>query len=48
LRTVDDQELAAWLDSEFFENGLDSDRCAAKWHAGEQMDWDLAVGHLFV
>jgi len=47
LRTIDDQELAAWLDSEFFEKSADSDRCAAKWHAGEQMDWDLAVGHLF-
>ena len=47
LRTVDDQELDAWLDNELFEKGIDSDRCAAKWHAGEQMDWDLAVGHLF-
>ena len=47
LRTIDDQELDAWLDNELFEKGFDSDRCAAKWHAGEQMDWDLAVGHLF-
>ncbi len=47
LRTIDDQELSAWLDSELFEKCIDSDRCGAKWHAGEQMDWNLAVGHLF-
>ncbi len=47
LSTVDDYELTAWLDSKFFEQCADSDGCTAQWHAGETMDWDLAVGSLF-
>jgi hypothetical protein len=47
LATVDKHELAAWLDSEFFKQCVDSDGCTAQWHAGETMDWDLAVGSLF-
>ncbi len=46
LATVDEHELAAWLDSEFFKQCVDSENCTAQWHAGETMDWDLAAGSL--
>jgi len=47
MPTIDKHEIAAWLDSNFFERCVDSDGCTAQWHAGETMDWDLAVGSLF-
>jgi hypothetical protein len=34
------------MDREFFEADIDSEACTAKWHAGEKMDWDLAVAQL--
>ena len=45
--TIDKHELAAWLDSKIFEQCDDAAGCTAQWHAGERMDWDLAVGSLF-
>ncbi len=36
-----------WIDREFFEANIDSETCAARWHAGERMDWHAAVGSLF-
>jgi hypothetical protein len=47
LPTIGNHEIDAWLDREFFEQGIDSNTCAAKWYAGDRMDWNLAVGHLF-
>jgi hypothetical protein len=47
LPTIGNHEIDAWLDREFFEQGIDSDTCAARWYAGDRMDWNLAVGHLF-
>jgi hypothetical protein len=35
------------MDREFFEATADGEGCAAKWYAGEQMDWDMAVSALF-
>jgi len=32
---------------EFFEATADGEGCAAKWYAGEQMDWNMAVSALF-
>jgi len=47
-------DIQQWMDREFFETNIDSEtsrqagpRCAAKWQAGEQMDWHAAVGSLF-
>ena len=41
-------DIQQWMDREFFEANIDSEtsrqagpRCAAKWHAGEQMDWPV-------
>jgi len=40
-------DVQQWLDREFFEANIDSETCAARWHAGERMDWHAAVGSLF-
>ena len=47
-------DVQQWIDREFFEANIDSEtsrqagpRCAARWHAGERMDWHAAVGSLF-
>jgi hypothetical protein len=40
-------DVQQWMDREFFDANIDSETCTAKWHAGERMDWDLAVGALF-
>ena len=40
-------DVQQWIDREFFEANIDSETCAARWHAGEQMDWHAAVGSLF-
>ncbi|MCH8866727.1 MAG: HNH endonuclease [Proteobacteria bacterium] len=47
LPTIDDVDLKAWMDREFFEHDINSDTPAAQWYAGDRMDWDLAVGSLF-
>jgi hypothetical protein len=47
-------DVQQWMDREFFEANIDSETsrqagpsCAARWHAGERMDWHAAVGSLF-
>ena len=40
-------DVQRWIDREFFEANIDSETCAARWHAGERMDWHAAVGSLF-
>ncbi|MCH8060061.1 MAG: DUF222 domain-containing protein [Proteobacteria bacterium] len=47
LPTIDDVDLKAWMDREFFEQNINSDTPAAQWYAGDRMDWDLAVASLF-
>ncbi|NOX69632.1 MAG: HNH endonuclease [Gammaproteobacteria bacterium] len=37
----------AWLDSQTPGLNIDADTCKPKTVAGERMDWNLAVGHLF-
>ncbi|MDX1481565.1 MAG: DUF222 domain-containing protein [Woeseiaceae bacterium] len=45
IKSTDD--LQRWLDREFFESGIEPDACVAKWHAGERMDWQMAVSAMF-
>jgi len=47
LPAIGQDDINEWLDREFFERNIDADTCAAKWYAGERMDWDMAVGALF-
>jgi len=42
-----EQDLQAWLDSQFFAADIDSAACTAKWYAGDRMDWQMAVSALF-
>ena len=42
-----DADIREWMDREFFEANIDSETCAARWHAGEQTDWNAAVSALF-
>lgn len=41
------EELQHWFDQEFFEAGIDSNTCTARWYAGERMDWQMAVSAMF-
>jgi len=41
------EDIQQWIDREFFEADIDSESCAARWHAGERMDWQAAVSALF-
>jgi len=47
LPTVGDDDINDWLDREFIDRGIGADTCHSQWYAGERMDWNLAVGHLF-
>lgn len=47
-RTLDKDDLEAWLDREFFDMNIDADTCKSHWHAGDRMDWDLAISNLFL
>ena len=40
-------DVQQWIDREFFEANIDSETCAARWYAGERMDWHAAVASLF-
>jgi len=40
-------DIQQWIDREFFEADIDSESSAARWHAGERMDWQAAVSALF-
>ena len=47
-------DVQQWIDREYFEANIDSEtssqagpRCAARWQAGQRMDWHAAVGSLF-
>ena len=46
-KVADDHDLQQWMDSEWFAAAANSDGCNAKLHAGEQMDWQMAVSALF-
>ncbi len=47
LPTVGDDDINNWLEREFFDRGINAETCRSQWYAGERMDWNLAVGHLF-
>jgi len=47
LPRLADEDIERWMDREFFEATADGEGCAAKWYAGEQMDWNMAVSALF-
>ena len=38
-------DLYDWFEKET--PAIDKDACVPDWYAGDTMDWDLAVGHLF-
>jgi len=46
-RVASSHDIEQWMDREFFEKTADVEGCAAKWYAGEQMDWNMAVSALF-
>ncbi len=46
--TLDKGDLDGWLDREFFDMNIDADTCRSQWHAGDRMDWDLAISNLFL
>jgi len=48
MATVDDGHMIeGWVTDWMPELEIDEKTCVSKWYAGDRMDWDLAVGHLF-
>ncbi len=47
MRTVELAESLAWLYRRFEDRDVTAETPAAKWYAGEQMDWDHAVSLMF-
>ena len=45
--TPDDDALGLWFGREFFDFDVDGETCTPRLHAGETMNWDLAVSHMF-
>ncbi len=43
----DSDAIERWLDQEFFEAGINSESCVARWYAGDTMDWNYAVSLMF-
>ena len=41
------EESLAWMLRKHEDAGIDPETCAAKWYAGERMDWDHAVSLMF-
>jgi hypothetical protein len=39
--------IEGWINDWMPEVEIDEKTCTAKWYAGDTMNWDLAVGHLF-
>jgi hypothetical protein len=46
-KVASEHDVQRWLDREFFETIAGNDGCNAKWYAGEQIDWQMAVSALF-
>jgi len=46
-KLANNYDVQQWLDSEFFAATANGEGCNAKWHAGEQIDWQMAVSALF-
>jgi len=43
----DDATIEDWMVSHMQDVEIDDTTCVPNWMAGDKMDWDLAVGHLF-
>jgi hypothetical protein len=41
------EDLYDWFERQDQFPKIDADTCVPNWYAGDTMDWDLAVGHLF-
>jgi hypothetical protein len=41
------EELQRRIDSSILEKDIDSESCAARWYAGERVDWQMAVSAMF-
>lgn len=44
----DDAAIEDWMVSHRQDLAIDADTCVPNWLAGDRMDWDLAVGNLFL
>lgn len=42
-KVANERDVQHWLDREFFESTENKNGCDAKWYAGEQIDWQMAV-----
>ena len=47
VSVVDEDAIDTWMHSIATEFNIDDRTCVPYWYAGDTMDWDPAVGHLF-
>jgi len=45
--TLNGDEISDWMQSMATEFRIDGETCVPRWYAGDRLDWDLGVGHLF-
>jgi hypothetical protein len=45
--TLDEGEISDWMHAMATEFEIDGETCVPRWYAGDRLDWDLGVGHLF-
>ena len=44
----DEKNTVEWIETQIPDLAIDAETCVPLTRAGETIDWDLAVGHLFV
>ena len=44
---ADEQDAVEWMETRIPDLEIDAETCVPLTRAGETIDWDLAVGHLF-
>ena len=47
IPAICEDDINAWFDRKFFEDGMKPEACHAQLGAGERMDWHMAVGNFF-
>ena len=47
MPAISEDDINAWFDRKFFEDGMKPEACHAQLGAGERMDWHMAVGNFF-
>jgi hypothetical protein len=47
LPAIDERHEDAWIKARLSDLDIDEETCVPQWYAGDRMDWDLGIWHLF-